>query len=101
MSAQSRLQNEADLSQAEVVTLVERLAQHHSAALAQLASKEAAEFRYGTGGSPTAHAFNDTIASRQHVMLLTLLLKASLAAVCGSEHSFSKRTALSIAIGNI
>jgi len=53
MSAQSRLQNEADLAQAEVVTLVKRLAhQHHSAALAQLASKVAAEFRYGTGDDP-------------------------------------------------
>jgi len=50
MTAQSRLRNEADLAQAEVVTLVKRLAhKHHSAALAQLASKVAAEFRYGTG----------------------------------------------------
>jgi len=38
----------ADLAQAEVVTLVKRLArQHHSAALAQLASRVASEFRYG------------------------------------------------------
>merc|ERR1719422_2339702 len=37
-----------DLAQAEVVTLVKRLArQHRSAALAQLASRVAAEFRYG------------------------------------------------------
>jgi len=37
-----------DLAQAEVVTLVKRLArQHRSAALAQLASKVASEFRYG------------------------------------------------------
>merc|ERR1719367_1844773 len=41
-------QSEADLAQAEVVTLVKRLAhQHHSAALAQLASRVASEFRYG------------------------------------------------------
>merc|ERR1719325_479226 len=48
MTAQTRLRTEADLAQAEVVTLVKRLAhQHHSAALAQLASRVAAEFRYG------------------------------------------------------
>merc|ERR1719273_542935 len=48
MEAQSRLHTEADLAQAEVVTLVKRLArQHRSAALAQLASRVAAEFRYG------------------------------------------------------
>merc|ERR1719325_594184 len=45
MTAQTRLRTEADLAQAEVVTLVKRLAhQHHSAALAQLASRVAAEF---------------------------------------------------------
>jgi len=48
MEAQSRLHTDADLAQAEVVTLVKRLArQQHSAALAQLASRVAAEFRYG------------------------------------------------------
>merc|ERR1712045_88884 len=48
MTAQTRLRTEADLAQAEVVTLVKRLAhQHHSAALAQLSSRVAAEFRYG------------------------------------------------------
>jgi len=48
MNEQSRLRTSADLAQAEVVTLVKRLArQHHSAALAQLASRMAAEFRYG------------------------------------------------------
>merc|ERR1719219_549247 len=47
-ATQSRLRTDADLAQAEVVTLVKRLArQHHSAALAQLASRMAAEFRYG------------------------------------------------------
>jgi len=44
----SRLHTQADLAQAEVVTLVKRLAHHHhSAALAQLASRIAAELRYG------------------------------------------------------
>merc|ERR1712204_141026 len=48
MEAQYRLHTDADLAQAEVVTLVKRLArQQHSAALAQLASRVAAEFRYG------------------------------------------------------
>merc|ERR1712156_1356960 len=48
MAAHSRLHTDADLAQAEVVTLVKRLAhRHHSAALAQLASRVAAEFRYG------------------------------------------------------
>merc|ERR1719492_728768 len=47
-ATQSRLRTHADLAQAEVVTLVKRLArQHHSAALAQLASRVSAEFRYG------------------------------------------------------
>merc|ERR1719346_807539 len=47
-AAQSSLRTHADLAQAEVVTLVKRLArQHHSAALAQLASRVSAEFRYG------------------------------------------------------
>jgi len=48
MVAHSRLHTDADLAQAEVVTLVKKLArQEHSAALAQLASRVAAEFRYG------------------------------------------------------
>jgi len=48
MVAHSRLHTNADLAQAEVVTLVKKLArQEHSAALAQLASRVAAEFRYG------------------------------------------------------
>merc|ERR1712156_558079 len=48
MAAHARLHTDADLAQAEVVTLVKRLAhQHHSAALAQLASRVSAEFRYG------------------------------------------------------
>merc|ERR1740116_538210 len=48
MASQSRLHTEADLAQAEVVTLVKRLVhQHHSAALAQLASRISAELRYG------------------------------------------------------
>merc|ERR1719150_2124587 len=48
LQMESRLHTDADLAQAEVVTLVKRLArQQHSAALAQLASRVAAEFRYG------------------------------------------------------
>merc|ERR1719367_1976602 len=48
MAVHSRLHTEADLARAEVVTLVKKLArQQHSAALAQLASRVAAEFRYG------------------------------------------------------
>jgi len=47
-ASHSRLRSQAELAQAEVVTLVKRLAhQHHSAALAQLASRVAAVFRYG------------------------------------------------------
>merc|ERR1712008_185339 len=43
VSAASKLQTRADLAHAEVVVLVKRLArQHHSAALAQLASRVAA-----------------------------------------------------------
>merc|ERR1719195_270210 len=46
--AGSRLRTRADLANAEVVTLVKRLAQeHHSAALAQLASRIEAIVRYG------------------------------------------------------
>jgi len=49
--AQSRLQTRADLANAEVVGLVKKLAkQHHSAALAQLASRIAAVIRYGAAG---------------------------------------------------
>merc|ERR1740121_1944948 len=42
------LQTRSDLARAEVVTMVKKLAQeHHSAALAQLASKIAAVMRFG------------------------------------------------------
>jgi hypothetical protein len=44
----SQLQTRADLARAEVVTLVKRLAQeHHSSALAQLASRISAVLRFG------------------------------------------------------
>merc|ERR1719323_2387296 len=47
----SQLKTRADLASAEVVTLVKRLAEkHHSAALAQLASRIAAVLRFGTAG---------------------------------------------------
>ena len=47
-----QLKSRADLANAEVVTLVKQLAQkHHSAALAQLASRIAAVMRLGTSGS--------------------------------------------------
>jgi len=46
----SKLQTRADLAHAEVVALVKNLArQHHSAALAQLASRVAAVLQYGAG----------------------------------------------------
>merc|ERR1740129_1544162 len=47
--AASQLQMRADLANAEVVNMVKRLArEHHSAALAQLASRIAAVLRYGS-----------------------------------------------------
>merc|ERR1719323_1314948 len=49
--SRSQLKTRADLARAEVVTLVKRLAEkHHSAALAQLASRIAAVLRFGTAG---------------------------------------------------
>merc|ERR1719401_856039 len=55
--AASRIQTRADLANAEVVNMVKRLArEHHSAALAQLASRIAAVLRYGSaaGDDPFA-----------------------------------------------
>merc|ERR1719461_1846967 len=47
----SQLKTRSDLARAEVVTLVKRLAdKHHSAALAQLASRISAVLRFGTAG---------------------------------------------------
>merc|ERR1719336_1424523 len=47
----SQLKTRSDLARAEVVTLVTRLAdKHHSAALAQLASRISAVLRFGTAG---------------------------------------------------
>merc|ERR1712217_12810 len=53
-SVASKLKTRSDLARAEVVTLVKKLAdKHHSAALAQLASRIAAVMRFGTaGGDP-------------------------------------------------
>merc|ERR1712113_334617 len=46
-----QLKSKADLANAEVVTLIKKLAQkHHSAALAQLASRIAAVMRLGSSG---------------------------------------------------
>merc|ERR1711948_59050 len=51
MGGRSRLQTRADLAGAEVVTMVKHLSQkHHSAALAQLASRIAAVMRLGSVG---------------------------------------------------
>merc|ERR1719471_1559742 len=49
--SRSQLKTRTDLARIEVVTLVKRLAEkHHSAALAQLASRIAAVLRFGTAG---------------------------------------------------
>jgi len=49
--AVSRLSTRADLANAEIVSLVKKLAkEHHSAALAQLASRIGAVIRYGAAG---------------------------------------------------
>jgi len=55
MASSSRMRTRADLANSEVVTLVKKLAkQHHSSALAQLASRIAVIARYGSknGGDP-------------------------------------------------
>merc|ERR1719510_2487973 len=50
-ASRSQLKTRTDLARAEVVTLVKRLAdKHHSAALAQLASRIAAVLRFGSAG---------------------------------------------------
>merc|ERR1719482_1772917 len=53
----SKLQTRADLANAEVVGMVKKLAkQHHSAALAQLASRIASVIRYGAAGGDDVFA---------------------------------------------
>merc|ERR1719486_554717 len=57
VAAASKMQTRADLANSEVITLVKKLAHdHHSAALAQLASRIAVIARYGSksGGDPFA-----------------------------------------------
>jgi len=57
LGSRAQMQSRADLARSEVITLVKRLAkQHHSAALAQLASRIAAVARYGaaSGEDPFA-----------------------------------------------
>merc|ERR1719321_1814725 len=57
VSAHSQLQTRADLANSEVITLVKKLAKdHHSAALAQLASRIAVVVKYGSkdGADPFA-----------------------------------------------
>merc|ERR1719331_2869074 len=57
MAAASQMQTRADLANSEVITLVKKLAHdHHSAALAQLASRLSVVMRYGSkdGADPFA-----------------------------------------------
>merc|ERR1719263_1245187 len=57
IASSSRLQTRADLANAEVVGLVKKLAkEHHSAALAQLASRIGAVIRYGAAGGEDVFA---------------------------------------------
>merc|ERR1719401_2713721 len=51
VAVSSKLQTHADLANSEVVTMVKKLAkEHHSAALAQLASRISAVVKYGSRG---------------------------------------------------